>query len=187
MDDNASNCKKNHFEAKKEKIILFQSPRITSCVEHLKFHDGQTKTYQSLSHHGAVAIVAFDESYVYMVKQYRHVSEKIVLEIPAGLIDPNETPKQAANRELEEEIGFKAHDLSFYKKILTSPGILHEEIHLFLAKNLVPSFSPADDTHEIDRVKIPINVAISDDFIYGLEDAKTIIGLNHLKKLCEDL
>ena len=156
---------------------LFQSESFTSCLKTYTFQDGKIKQYQTLEHNGAVAVVATDGRFVYFVKQYRIAAKKIMLELPAGLIDVGEEKEFAAVRELQEEIGKKCGHLRLLKTIHTSPGILNEQIHIFLATNLTDSKLDAEDTEEIAIVKIPIAKAIDHSFIFSLEDAKTIIGL----------
>ena len=181
MTDNAQKMKELYEKASIKTEILHQGARTSSILSIIDFGNGHIKKYQSLSHHGAVAIVAQDEKFIYFVKQYRHTVRKIVLELPAGLIELNETQDQAAIRELEEEIGKKPNHLKYIQSVLTSPGILHEEIHLYYAHGLIDSKKLGDDTHEIDIIKIPIEETLSDHFISQLLDAKTIIGLNWLK------
>ncbi|NBO24087.1 MAG: NUDIX hydrolase, partial [Chlamydiae bacterium] len=174
MKQYAKETKKLYEESDIDQITLYESKRIAStlCKIHLK--NGVEKVYQILRHQGACAIIAFDENFVYLVSQYRHANQKIFLELPAGLIEENESIEKAAQRELQEEIGFKAQKLSLIKTIYTSPGILEEKIHLFLATDLIYQPIFADDTHEIDVVKIKLVDAISQKFISELEDAKTI-------------
>jgi ADP-ribose pyrophosphatase len=181
MSNQSEENQKHHTDAAISTLHLFDSGRIISAVSTVQFKDGSVREYQILKHQGAVAIVAHDHQFVYLVKQFRFAVNKIILELPAGLIDPNETKENAAIRECQEEVHLLPQNLQFLKTIYTSPGILNEKIHLFLATDFKPSYIEADDSFEIDIVKIPILVAISREFIDTLEDAKTIIGLNLLK------
>ena len=138
-------------------------------------------------HRGAVAIIPIIEDSVIFVRQYRHAVKEITLEWPAGLIDENETRDMAANRELREETGYRANKLTYLKTFYSTPGFTNEAIHLFLGENLEISPQIADDTHEIDCVKVPIATAISENFMNTILDAKTLIGLYTLKSYAQKL
>ena len=84
-----------------------------------------------------VAILAFvDDDKIILERQYRGPINKYLYEIPAGHVDPGESPKQTAMRELKEETGYTASKLSFLARYHTAPGIINELQHLYLAKGL---------------------------------------------------
>lgn len=187
MLDQARKAKDKHEQANIKEEKLFESKSFSSFVKTYTLDNGEIKRYQTLEHNGAVAIVAIDEHFVYFVEQYRVAAKKIMLELPAGIIDSGESKEDAAIRELQEEIGKKCKELIFLKTIYTSPGILNEQIHIFLATNLMDSQLYAEDTEEINVIKIPKTVALDLSFISTLEDAKTIIGLMALQTYAKNL
>lgn len=69
-----------------------------------------------------------------MVRQYRHGSEKISLEFPAGWVDKDESLDQAIKRELLEETGYAAHELKLLTQVHPAPGKMRGTTHIFLAK-----------------------------------------------------
>jgi len=84
-----------------------------------------------------------------MVRQYRHGSGSLTVEFPAGLVDPGETPAQAAARELLEETGFQAGSLVPIGSISPNPAFMNNLCHTFWARDLVRVREPQPDRHEI--------------------------------------
>jgi len=129
-------------------------------------------------HPGAVALIPIDQhGNLVLVEQWRRAIEKITLEIPAGMLDPGETPLICAQRELQEEIGHRAETLSSFGGFYSAPGIYTEYIHLFLAKDLVPSRLVADDTDVIDIQRVSLKNALAMIEDGTICDAKTIVGI----------
>jgi ADP-ribose pyrophosphatase len=150
-------------------------------VDTFRYDDGEEATREIVTHPGAVTVLPFDGTHVWLVRQPREpVGEQALLELPAGKIDsPGEDLLETAKRELAEEIGKGArawrHLVSFYN----SPGLLSEENHLFLAQEL---FDREADAEEEERIEIvPLPVGELDATIPTLRDAKTLIGLLWLR------
>ena len=138
---------------------------------------GKTKR-EIVEHGGCTAIVAIDsEDNVLLVRQYRKPVEKVLLEIPAGGIEPDEDPLLGARRELEEETGFTAEKWERLSTFYTSPGFCTEYMHLYLATGLRPVKRAADDDENIELVRVPLRKA--PELIASGEvcDAKSIAGL----------
>jgi ADP-ribose pyrophosphatase len=100
--------------------------------------DGQVAGREFIEHPGAVGVVAMDEAgQVLLIRQYRHPAGRLLWEIPAGLRDvPGEPPLQTAQRELLEEVGYRAADWQVLADFFTSPGISSERLRIFLARDL---------------------------------------------------
>ena len=77
-----------------------------------------------------------------MIRQFRHAANDFIWEIPAGRLDPGETPSTCAHRELEEETGMRADVLSRLTTIFTTPGFTDERIHIFLAHGFEAGEAP---------------------------------------------
>lgn len=88
------------------------------------------------------------ENEVVLIEQYRHGTEEVVLEVPGGLIDPGETPEQAALREFEEETGFKAGSISFLGRSHPNPAIQSNSIYHFVATDCRFTNRYGFDRHE---------------------------------------
>jgi 8-oxo-dGTP pyrophosphatase MutT (NUDIX family) len=146
-------------------------------VERFRHADGAEVSREVIRHQGAVAVVAYDEEHVWLVRQPREaVGEPALLEIPAGRLDvEGEEPLQAAQRELAEEIGRGA---SRWEPILTyyaSAGISDERVHLLCASELHPVEVEGDEEERIEVVPWPLGEL--ERAIAECEDAKTLIGL----------
>ena len=116
---------------------------------------------------------------VLLIRQFRHAAGGSILEVPAGKLDPGDTPEQCAARELEEEAGRKAGRLEKLSWIFTTPGFTDEIIHLFAAFDL----EPVPTRHERDEVieLVPMRLASALDLIWRgqLHDAKSALALIH--------
>ncbi len=111
-------------------------------VDTVRFPDGSTGELEMLRHPGASAVVPFlddpadPDPRVLLIRQFRHAAEGYIWEVPAGRLDPGESPEACARRELAEETGMRARALERLTTIYTTPGFTDERIHLFLAHGL---------------------------------------------------
>jgi ADP-ribose pyrophosphatase len=102
-------------------------------------------------HSGSVAVLAIqDDGRIVLVRQYRYPVDALVWELPAGRLDEGESPEQAAQRELQEEIGFKAGQLRKMAFFHTTPGFCDESMHVFRATGLVPAKAQGDEDERIE-------------------------------------
>ncbi len=104
--------------------------------------------YEIVEHADAVAVLAQQEGKVLFVRQYRPAVGSQTLEIPAGLIDPGETPLAAAQRELAEEAQL-AGDLELLVSFYLSPGFCDEKLYVFRATNLRSAYAQPDADEEL--------------------------------------
>jgi ADP-ribose pyrophosphatase len=108
----------------------------------VRFPDGSTGTLEMIRHPGAAAVVPFlddagsADPRIVLIRQFRHAADGEIWEVPAGRLDPGETPERCAARELEEETGLTAGRLEPLLTIYTTPGFTDERIHLFSAHDL---------------------------------------------------
>ncbi|HKZ50399.1 MAG TPA: NUDIX hydrolase [Dehalococcoidia bacterium] len=140
--------------------------------------DGRRLTREVVEHSPVVAMVPIDgDGNVLLVRQYRPAPDKAMLEIPAGCVDPGESLEEAAQRELQEEIGCRAGHLDRLSGFYVSPGYCSELIHMFLARDLSPSRLEHDDDEDI--VVVPLSLAEALDKVRSgeIDDAKSMIGL----------
>ncbi len=142
-----------------------------------RFADGDEVTREYVEHPGAVVIVAYDDNGIYAVRQPREaVGVPDLLELPAGKLDEDEDdPLETAKRELAEEIGKGANNWRSITKFWMSPGILTEEMHLFIATDLYDESAEADEDERIEIEQIPLDKV--DETIAACRDAKTLGGL----------
>ena len=114
-----------------------------------------------------------------MVRQFRKAVEKTLLEVPAGLVEIQETPVQAASRELEEETGYLCENPKYIMEFYTSPGYSDEKIDLFLAEDLVKTEQNLDDGEFLEVEEIEIE-ELRKKVLYGeVQNASSIIAINY--------
>ena len=113
--------------------------------------------YVRESHGFSVIFALTDDARVVLVRQYKHGAAEIVLELPAGAIDPGEDAEACARRELAEETGYDAPAFAHVRSFLADPTNSDSRAHLFIARGAVRSGEPDPDfTEEIEVVLVPL-------------------------------
>ena len=156
---------------------------VSARIERWRHADGEEVEREVLGHPGAVAIVAHDDEHVWLVRQPREpVGVPDLLELPAGKLDEEgESPLQTAQRELAEEVGKAAESWRELEAFYSSPGFSDERVVIFLATGLSDVSAQADENERIEVVPWPLDDL--DGAIEACEDAKSLIGLLHLRAL----
>lgn len=160
---------------------LYRGRIINVRQDRVKMHGGQTVFREIVEHPGAVAILALnDQGEAVLVRQHRQPTGEILLEIPAGKLEANETPLECAQRELLEETGLKSAQWRELCSFYPSPGFCNEIIYLFQAETLTEAVSPTSDPEEkIAVINVPLP-KIWEMFTNGqIRDGKTIIALQY--------
>jgi ADP-ribose pyrophosphatase len=161
---------------------IYEGKILNLRIDEVLLPNNNTSHREIVEHNGAVAIVAVNsDNKILLVKQYRKAIDEIMIEIPAGKLEKEESPYECAKRELIEETGFRSNKMDKIFEIITSPGFCDEKIHLFIAKELQVDYMDCDDDEFIDVIEVSIDDAM--DMIYKgiIKDSKTIIGLYHYK------
>lgn len=144
--------------------------------------DGEEAEREVVVHPGSVAIVAWDEEHLLLVRQPREAVEVAdLLEVPAGKLDvEGETRLECAQRELAEEVGVEAERWEEWKRLYTSPGFAREEVTIFGAEALsrISGHEP-DPGERIEIVRWPLGEL--DDAIAACSDSKSLVGLLMLR------
>jgi ADP-ribose pyrophosphatase len=175
---NSQNRKKKEQKALIETILRHKGNRISLVSMVFKDNEGISFTSDVIKHPGAVALLPITEKgEVMLIRQWRRAIENILIEIPAGTIEPSEPPKECAIRELQEEVGYKPLNLTSLGGFYASPGFCNEYIHLFLARDLVISQLKAEDSEGIDVFTLPLEEALSWVQQGKICDSKTISAL----------
>lgn len=152
--------------------------RFELVTETVELPNGHRVELDLLPHPGAAAVVPFlDDDHVLLIRQYRHATGGELLEIPAGKLDPGETPEACAVRELEEETGYRAGRLEKLGAIWTSPGFTDEIIHLFAAFELEKTEQRLEPDEIIELVPTALADALRDFGPGSVVDAKTAMAL----------
>jgi ADP-ribose pyrophosphatase len=158
--------------------IEFEGKLLRIRTDHVELQGGNIQQLEIVVHHGAVAIVPVDtEGNIWFVEQYRHPAGEILLEIPAGTLNPGEDPADCAHRESREEIGMAPGELIPLGAGFMAPGYSTEFLHFFLARKLTPSALDPDEDEELAIQKIHMQQAWGEATEGKIRDIKTIAGL----------
>ena len=154
---------------------IFKGKILDVKMDTVRLPNGKTATRELIRHIGAVCIVAVTEDDEVIVEhQYRYPFDEVVVEIPAGKLDSkNEDPADAAERELMEETGVTAGDMTYMGKFYPTCGYSDEVIHMYLARNLSFGDRNLDDDEFLDVRAVPIESLVEDIMAGKIPDGKT--------------
>ena len=165
----------NFFEAEICSEQIFKGKVLDVRKDSVRLPDGNVATREYCRHIGAVCVVPItDEGEIILVRQYRYAQSKVMLEIPAGKLDSDtEDFIEAALRELREETGAIPRTIESIGDFVTSPALLSEVIHMYLARGLEFGDTDPDDDEFVETVKMPLSKAL--DMVMNGEicDSKT--------------
>ena len=146
--------------------------------ENYVLENGVSAEMDFIQHPGAAAMVPLlNDNEVVLIKQYRHAIREFIWEVPAGTLDPDESPLSCARRELIEEVGYAAEEWHQLSTITPLPGCSDERIHIFLALDLTPAEQHLDEDEMIRVHKINLSEALQMIPSGEIRDGKTISGL----------
>ena len=156
--------------------------RIRVRVDDVERSDGHRTTREVVEHPGAVAILAWDGERLAMVRQWRHAAAQVLLELPAGTLEPDEPPLDTARRELAEEVGLAAATWEEGPRFYTAPGFSDELMYVYLATDLsqAAAHPDADEVLEATWMSAADALAAVDDG--RIRDAKSIVGVSWLSR-----
>lgn len=151
-------------------------------VDTVRFPDGSVGELEMIRHSGASAVVplfpgAAADPEILLLRQFRHAADGPIWEVPAGRLDPGETPEACARRELVEEAGLHAGRLDRLTTIFTTPGFTDERIHLFVARDLVATEHHREADEFIETHRMPLSRALAMIRSGEVTDAKTAVSL----------
>jgi ADP-ribose pyrophosphatase len=164
----------------------YQGRIIHLDLDTVGFPDGSTGQLEMIRHPGASAVVPFlddraaADPRVLLIRQFRHAAGGFIWEIPAGRLDPGETPEQCARRELAEETGRQAARVTQLTTIYTTPGFTDERIHLFLADGLEEGDHRRDQDEFMEVHSLPWSDVLGMIEQGTLQDAKTLVALMYV-------
>lgn len=152
-------------------------------IDDVRLPDGATATREYIHHPGAVAIMALlDDGTLLLERQYRHPVRQVVLEIPAGKIDPGEDLLECARRELLEETGYTAREWARAGSLHVAVGCSDEVIHLFFARGLQRGAQQLDEGEFIELTTVAEAELDAMAARGEITDSKTLFALQWLQR-----
>jgi ADP-ribose pyrophosphatase len=137
-----------------------------------------------IRHPGSVVLIPlFDDGRVCLIKNFRIAVGQTLIELPAGTREPDENPWETARRELLEETGLRCEHLEELASFYAAPGILDEKMHLYLATGLFQEAAHREPGEQIENLVVSLDQAWEMVQSGQICDAKTLVGLLHLRCL----
>lgn len=163
---------------------VYEGKILSLRVDQVEFESGKSTVREVVEHRGAAAIVPIlDGITVILVRQFRYPADSNLLEIPAGTLEPGENPEMCAARELEEETGYRAGEMSKILECFVAPGYSTERIHFYLARKLIRAEMRTEEDERIAIEAVPIAEALRMIRKGQIQDAKTVCGLYRASEL----
>jgi len=157
---------------------IFSGRKVALEVHRIRDATGRRTTREVVRHPGSVAVLAFPQPGVLLLERiWRYTAERELLEIPAGTLDPGEERTACARRELAEETGYRADHLEPLLTVHTSPGILTEQLTLFLATSLDEGEPAREAGEQIENVLLPFDEALAMVRDGRITDGKTALAI----------
>lgn len=157
---------------------VFKGRVLTLNLERVRLPNGRVAELEIAHHPGGAAVVAVDDRQrVCLLRQFRHAAGGWLEELPAGKLDGGEPPIECAVRELAEEAGVRASRWDKLGEYFSSPGVLTEVIHVFLARGLT-TVESAPEEHEVFEVSwVPLDETVVRAARGEVRDGKSVVGL----------
>ncbi len=145
---------------------------------HFRLPNGKEPTFDLVKHGGAAVILPVDQQgNIWFVRQFRIGAEQELLELPAGLVEKDETPEECVFREIREEIGMAAGHIERLGEFYMVPGYSTEKLYAYLATGLYPSALPTDEDELLSHVSLPIREVYALALSGKIQDGKTLATL----------
>ncbi|GAP22285.1 NUDIX hydrolase [Leptolinea tardivitalis] len=144
----------------------------------VRLPDGRETTYDYIKHSGAVTIVPVDDqNRILFVNQYRMGVKGMLMELPAGTLEEGEDPAICAAREIREETGFAAKEVTKLGEFFLAPGYSSEFMHVFLMTGLYPAPLKQDDDEFLEVEAISVEKVWEMIHSNQIHDGKTLACL----------
>ncbi|MDD5591647.1 MAG: NUDIX hydrolase [Dehalococcoidales bacterium] len=157
--------------------FVYKGRALRLRIDAVETAGGRDSRREIVEHEDCVAIIAVNGDSILLVRQFRKPVEQELLEIPAGGINPGESPEEAVSRELREETGYLPQKIERLGGFYSIPGYGTEYLYLYLATDLTPGRLFAEDTESISVVPVPVNQILDLIASGNICDAKSIAGL----------
>jgi ADP-ribose pyrophosphatase len=157
--------------------VVYQGKLFRVLHDKLIEPGGKRSERDVVRHNGSVVILAIDgkknkkDPWIVIERQYRHAALRYMWELPAGKLEPGENPLEGAQRELEEETGYRAKKWKPLVEYYGSPGFLGESMKVFLAEGLV-----AGDAHPEEDEQIEFRLVRLSELLKMIEKGAIVDG-----------
>ena len=158
---------------------VFEGRILTLEVDRVRLPGGGESEREVIRHPGAsVMLPVTNDGSVLFVRQFRYATGELLLELPAGKLDPGEDPAACASRETAEETGFRPRAVEKMGEFYTAPGFTDELIRAFVVTDLVPAPEAVTDPDEVIEV-VGLTVADYKAMVARgeIRDAKTLAAM----------
>jgi len=158
--------------------VLYKGPIFGVRRDEVLEPNGLRTTREVITHPGSVVVMpVLPDGRIILIRQYRHAARRFLWELVAGRMDPGESARQAAARELIEETGYRAKRLRIFLDLFPTPGFLEERMYILLAEGLTLGKAEPEEDEKI--VAKTYTRAELEKMIHRgvLRDAKSIAGL----------
>lgn len=161
----------------------FRGKIFSVYTEEIQEPNGVQATRDVVRHNGSVVVLAVDETtdpsdpLIVLEQQFRHAANQYLFELPAGRVDPGETTRHAAERELIEETGYRAAHWDTLVKYYASPGFVAEWMEIYLATGITTGEAEPEDDEKIDTYLVPLSQVLQMIDEGRIHDGKTLIGV----------
>ena len=178
---------KNFEEKQVASELIFDGKVLHLYKDDIELPDGRGAFREYVRHIGAVCVVPVtDEGEVICVRQFRYPLGRVILEIPAGKLDSyTEDFQEAALRELREETGATCERLDFIGDLITTPALMDEVIHLYLARGLSFGETDFDEDEFLDVVRMPLDTLVDMVMDGRIKDSKTQAAILKTKMILD--
>ena len=168
-----------HIEKTIRSELVFSGRIFEARRDVVRLEDGRETSRETVTHRfgGACVLAQTDDGSIWFVRQFRYPYRRSLLELPAGKLDPGETPEQCARRELEEETGLIADRLIDLGLCAPSPGYVCENIYLFAAEHPRPSRQKLDEGEFLSLEAYTLDQAVDMVLRGEILDAKSQIAV----------
>ncbi len=166
----------DHFEETVASEAIYHGRILDLYRDDVRLENGERASREWVHHSGGVSVLALTENEeVYVVRQFRYPYHRMLLEIPAGKLNPGEDPLTCGKRELEEECGLIANRYESLGYCYPTVAYTDEVIHLYLATDLHPSRQHLDADEFLDVEKMPLKTLVDLVLKNEICDSKTQI------------
>lgn len=175
-----------NFEKQTASKLVYDGKIIRLKVDTVELENGNSATRELVEHPGGVCVLATDQNGdILFVSQFRYPFGQVLLELPAGKLEPGEDPETCGRRELSEECGCTADVFEPLGLLYPTCAYLNEVIHIFYARGLTFTGQHLDPDEFLTVQRIPVQKAVEMVLSGEIADAKTQIGILKYKALCD--